>query len=280
MAAIKQTAALDLAAHDAGEARDAIRAELSVNPSNSRKVYAALAYKVWCLLVERRFDEEIRDWHDLIHGVKAYVRKSDAAAAERLSALGDLLRESISLAETSPAREVAQRPRANQILRALAKSRNFVARRALLDQLDIGSSHLSNVLTQLLAHALVDRREDGKEAKYRITNLGRQLIGADVIREEEANLSDRYEGLAARVQQADLTLSGRRQQTLSTIPETVMETVSEELKELMTSRSHSAAGWEMIIKPTGHYLLPTMVEAGHPFSLRKTSRIVEKDGAS
>jgi predicted transcriptional regulator len=208
MAAVVRSQALDFAADLPDAARKAIAALLVEEPKGARRVYAALARKVWSLLVERRFDDEIRDWHDLLHGVKAHIRGSDDAAAERLAALADLLRESISLAQTSPAREVADRPRARRILEILHGARGFVARRALQDELAIGSSHLSNVLTQLLAHDLVDRRDKGKEAEFRITALGRQLIGADGVREESAREREVSAGgqgepsdlLAARVQ--------------------------------------------------------------------------------
>ena len=210
MAAVTRSQALDFGAELPDSARSAIRALLDTEPKGTRKVYAALARKVWSLLVERRFDDEIRDWHDLLHSVKAHIRGSDGAAAERLAALADLLRESISLAETSPAREVASRPRARLILEILKDARCFVARRALQDALAIGSSHLSNVLTQLVAHDLVDRRDKGKEAEFRITALGRQLIGADGVREDA--MRDRDEtvsALAARVRDIDMVNLGR-----------------------------------------------------------------------
>lgn len=185
MAAMTRIPALDLAGELPAGARGAIQALLEAEPKGARKVYAALARKVWSLLVERRFDDELRDWHELIQSVKAHIRAADGAAAERLAALADLLRESISLAQTSPARTVANRPRARRILEVLESARGFVPRRVLLKELAIGNSHLSNVLTQLVAHDLVDRRDSGKEAVFRITALGRQLIGADGRREIE-----------------------------------------------------------------------------------------------
>ncbi|HEY8604807.1 hypothetical protein [Tsuneonella suprasediminis] len=185
MAVITHSQTLDLADDIPGEARVAIKSLLEREPRATRKVYAALARKVWSLLVERRFDDEIRDWHDLVRGVKARISETDDAAAERLTALGDLLRESISLAQTSPARDVAKRPRARSILGILNKSRSHVPRRKLLEELEIGSSNLSNILTLLVAHDLVERRGVGKQAEFRITNFGRQLIGEDFVRTDD-----------------------------------------------------------------------------------------------
>ena len=52
-------------------------------------------------------------------------------------------------------------------------------RRRLLETLGMRSANLSNVLTQLLAHSLIDRRDKGKEAEFRLTRLGRQMIESE-----------------------------------------------------------------------------------------------------
>lgn len=176
MAALVRTKPLDLGDALPDAARVAIRQLLADDPRASRRVYAALARKIWSLLIERRFDPEIRDWHSLLNAVKAKVRSDDAAAAERITALADLLHESINLAEISPAREMAERPRARAVLEQLAQGSGFVRRRVLLQSLGIGSSNLTNVLTQLAAHSLVERRGNGKEAEFRLTRLGLELI--------------------------------------------------------------------------------------------------------
>lgn len=160
-------------------ARQAIREELAKDPRATRKVYAALVEKVWSLLIERRFDPEIRDWHVLLEGVKARIRSMDEAASERVSALADLVHVSITLSEISPAHEVANRPRARAILEQLSLTDGFTKRQALLEKLDIKGSHLSNVLTQLAAHGLIDRRDRGKEAEFRLTRSGKLAIGVE-----------------------------------------------------------------------------------------------------
>lgn len=61
----------------------------------------------------------------------------------------------------------------------LVKEDSFVPRRELLDTLGIRSANLSNVLTLLLAHKLVERRDRGKEAEFRLTHFGRQLLESE-----------------------------------------------------------------------------------------------------
>lgn len=184
------TRKLDLSGTRPDEARAAIKQVLEEAPTSTMKVYASLAHKVWSLLVERRFDDEVRDWHGLLLGVKSKVRSKDAAAAERIAALVDLLRESISLAETSPAREVAKRPQARRILGLLDEQKKFVSRRVLMEKLALRSSYVSNVLTQLAAHDLIERREQGKEAEFRITRLGREMLGSAAA--DQPNLNDNW----------------------------------------------------------------------------------------
>jgi hypothetical protein len=77
------------------EARQALKAGLTEEPTATRKAYAALANKTW-LLLKSEYTDEIRDWHVLINGARAFVRERDEAVVERLTALADLLGESIT----------------------------------------------------------------------------------------------------------------------------------------------------------------------------------------
>lgn len=173
------------------EARAAIADILAIEPGATRKVYAGLAHKVWTLLIERRLDGEVRDWHGLLLAVRGAIRASDDAGAERLTALADLLRESLSLAETSPLREIAARPHARRILDRLAAEDGFLARQALLTELGLGTSHLSNVLMPLVAHGLIDRRDRGKHAEFALTALGREILEHRKQHEDEADRAAR-----------------------------------------------------------------------------------------
>jgi len=177
MVALVQARPLDLNDMLPEAARTAIREVLKEDSKATRRVYAALARKVWSLLVERRFDAEVRDWHVLVNNVRSKIHDRDQPASERLIALADLLRESIGFAELSPAAAVANRPRARAILERLGEAQGFVKRRELMDELKLSSSNLSNVLTQLQAHDLVRRRRGkGKEAEFEITRLGRDFL--------------------------------------------------------------------------------------------------------
>lgn len=89
-------ARMDFRNSTADEARVIIKEALEANPRATRIAYAALAQKTWLLLTKGATEDEFRDWQNLCEGVRAFIRESDAVAAERLRALSDLLRESIS----------------------------------------------------------------------------------------------------------------------------------------------------------------------------------------
>lgn len=175
MASPTQAKRLDFGGTVPEEAREQIRALLADDSGASGKIYAALAHKVWSLLIERRLDGEVRDWHVLLQGVRASLRRGDERLSERVAALADLVRESVALAERSPARDVARRPHARKILEILAAENDFVARRRLNEELQLSNSHLSNVLVQLGGVGLIERRDRGKEAEFALTALGREL---------------------------------------------------------------------------------------------------------
>lgn len=196
MAELVKAKRLDLGGTTPDEARAAIKALFDNEPGAISKVYTGLAHKVWTLLIERRLDTEIRDWHALLLGVRASVRIRDDKIAERFAALADLVRESISLSETSPIRDAARRPQARRILELLAETENYVARRHLLRALGLKNANLSNVLTQLVAFSLIERREKGKEAEFRITALGREM--ADLGTPDAATLQVSQALLKAR----------------------------------------------------------------------------------
>lgn len=175
MAAPVQTKRIDFGGAAAEEARAEIKAILAREPEASGKVYAALAHKVWTLLIERRLDSDVRNWHVLLQGVRAALRRRDERLAERVAALADLVRESVGLAERSPVDDIARRPHARRILELLAGVDDFMARHRLSEALKIGNSHLSNILVQLIGVGLIERRDRGKEAEFALTARGREL---------------------------------------------------------------------------------------------------------
>jgi DNA-binding transcriptional ArsR family regulator len=194
MAVLTAPKRLDLQTTDVTLARAAIAQLLKANPSSKNQIYAALVHLVWSLVAERRLEPEIRDWHDLIQRVKGRLVDDDRRMSERLGALADVLRESIHLADTMPATTAAASPRARRVMEALGTE--FIPRRKLLEVTGLGGSNLSNILTKLLVHNLVERRGEGKEGHYRLTPAGAKAIGRSTQSASTADLNAMIESLA------------------------------------------------------------------------------------
>jgi predicted transcriptional regulator len=179
MAVQIRTKPLDFSDDAPDSARAEIKKILAQEPAATRKVYAALAHKVWTLLVERQLGSELRDWHVLLQALRSHFALYDQAAAERMVALSDLVRQSIHLAETSPAADLAKRTHAKRILHSLGTRDGPVLRQELLDALKIKGQHLSNILTQLIANDLIRRETRGKAAAFSLTKLGQEIVGKE-----------------------------------------------------------------------------------------------------
>ena len=174
-----RSTSLDFSDRAPNEARAEIKTLLDREPKSTRRVYAALAHKIWSLLIERRLDSEIRDWHVLLQAMRSYFSAHDEVAAERVVALSDLLRESIVLSETNSAADLAKRAHANRILNLLSERKDSVLKREIMEELNISGQNLSNVLTKLSGNDLIRRETRGKEAAFRLTRLGREIIGKE-----------------------------------------------------------------------------------------------------
>lgn len=186
MAFVNRRSRLDLSEQKPAEARSAIRTFLEDEPGGTRKVYAALLHKIWSLLTEQRLDSEVRGWHVLVQNVRSAIAPRDQAGAERMVVLSDLLRESIHFAESNPVRQLIERPHHKRLLAILAVSGTYVRRQDLQAELGIKTAYLSNIMSDLAKHNLVERRECGKETELRLSLRGKELLGieahaADVI---------------------------------------------------------------------------------------------------
>jgi predicted transcriptional regulator len=149
-------------------------------------IYSAFARWTWRVLVERRLDEGLRDWHRLILDVAAALtslrRGDDAAAAiptpERFLALADLVRESISAAQAAVPTELLQRAHVAAILHALAgQSPAFIDRKAIAAAAGLKDANLSRILSLLAANGLVEREARGRAAAFKITRKGLTATG-------------------------------------------------------------------------------------------------------
>jgi DNA-binding MarR family transcriptional regulator len=185
-------AAADLAP---SAATAAVRGVLKANPEAGEEIYRALRAWCWKALTSRRFDSELRAWHDLLLKTASALEARRQPAAAKLGVLGDLLYESIQFGEHEPVGEVLQRVHVRKILTFL-DGRAEVERRALVQATGLKSANLSRILSNLQACGLVERLPRGREAAFRLSRSG-QDAATEIRRAPPAHPEDRRRAAVA-----------------------------------------------------------------------------------
>src|SRR3954452_6955412 len=102
----------------AAQARETLLAVLG-QPSEEvlQDTYLALRAFAWKALDQRRRDPELREWDDLISATAALMAQhGQPALAERLTALHELLGESVSASEPLAAQHITRRQHLAEVL--------------------------------------------------------------------------------------------------------------------------------------------------------------------
>ncbi len=137
--------------------------------------YTALRAWTWKAMNERRRDEELRVWHQLLRGYSTYLLKRDPCFAARLQVLYELVYESISISEVLPVAEVLNRTHVAKALVALLRSNGYrMERDQMRHILQINQGNLTRVMAMALASGLVTRSSSGKAAQYTLTAEGQR----------------------------------------------------------------------------------------------------------
>ena len=93
------------------QARETLLAVLGQpSPESLQDAYIALRAFAWKALDQRRRDPELREWDDLLCAAATLMAQhGQPALAERLTALHELLSESVAVSETLAAHDVTRR---------------------------------------------------------------------------------------------------------------------------------------------------------------------------
>lgn len=157
------------------------------------KAYVSLSRWTWRILVERRLDVDLRDWHRLILDYASTLARHDSqpdakirgervplaaqALAERLKGFADLVGEQIRAAEISAPEELAKRAHVTEVLVALSEAAGeHLEREAIKERSGLKDANLSRVLTLLAANGVVERQPRGRHASFRITQRGLAIV--------------------------------------------------------------------------------------------------------
>jgi DNA-binding HxlR family transcriptional regulator len=135
--------------------------------------YLALRSWVWKALDQRRRDQDLIAWRDILNTTAALMTKNgQPLLGERIGALAELVAESISVAEAFGAIEATRRQHVGDILCFLAAQGGRVHRAALGEHLGLAQANLTRVLNMMSVAGLVERSSFGKEAIFALTRAG------------------------------------------------------------------------------------------------------------
>jgi predicted transcriptional regulator len=202
---------------NSAQARAALGAALrDASPESVQAVYTALRAWVWKALNERRRDEELREWFDVLRRTGSFLKERYNAHAERIQALHELIYESISVSEVLPPQEALKRLYVREIIRLLSRvPSGQMSRRRIRRRLDLKEANLSRILNLMMASGLVDRTAHGKEALFRLTNLGADAAKQFVVPPSpRAPAAEDHEQLNVRIRPTQVSENGPKEYTL------------------------------------------------------------------
>lgn len=146
---------------------------VSADERIAKKVYRALRAWTWKALNERRRDEDLRAWYQLIRGVSAFFLREHKSQSDSLQVLYELIHESIAVSEIIPVQEVVNRDHVRRILNIMFRSPGrWVQRSDLIVELKVKQANLSRIMGLVINTGLVERRLIGKNVEYRLTAEG------------------------------------------------------------------------------------------------------------
>lgn len=143
------------------------------DPRTMQKAYAAVRAWVWKALDGRRRDPELREWFDVLKRLAAFLRTKDAALAERVVALHELVQESIAVSERFPVQSVLKRRHVRDVLKMLVSAPGGrVDRAGIGSGLGLKQGNLTRVLNMVTEAGLAERAAYGKQAEFQLTRAG------------------------------------------------------------------------------------------------------------
>ncbi|MGE8131804.1 hypothetical protein ACQKQD_33225 [Methylobacterium sp. NPDC080182] len=138
-----------------------------------QQAYAAVRAWVWKALDGRRRDPELREWFDVLKRVTAFLRTKDAALAERVVALHELVHESIAVSEQFPVESVLKRRHVRDVLMMLVSAPGGrVDRAGIGSSLGLKQGNLTRILNMVTKAGLAERAVYGKQAEFQLTRAG------------------------------------------------------------------------------------------------------------
>ncbi|MET0527085.1 MAG: hypothetical protein ABW003_01850 [Microvirga sp.] len=206
--------AIRLGTAPADIARKAIAEALQdVNSKTAQRIYSTLRAWVWKALDQRRRDDELRQWFDILKRTEAYLATDHGDIAARIRALHELVYESISVSELKPAQEVLRRKHVRDVLFLLYTAPSGkLDRSTILHLLKLRQSNLTRILNLMMEALLVERSSLGKEAYLQLTRDGVSIAEAEMGTLDTGHIPPILSGIPrhGRIAPMEVMVEGRR----------------------------------------------------------------------
>lgn len=145
---------------------------------NPSVAYDSLVSWLWHVITQRRIDTELRDWHGVLHEISTEsALMGDHASSQRIVALADVLRVSISMEKRESDLPIMGMAHVLDILKVLSRAnQGQLSREVLQKEVGLQTANLSRIVMQMVHAGLVDREKIGKQASFSITERGEAAL--------------------------------------------------------------------------------------------------------
>lgn len=157
----------------AEEARKAIAGlPKRLDSREAARLYHALRAWTWKALDQRRRDEDLREWADIMRRVTLRTGSKEGRD-KQLETLADLVAESVAVATRLPVAAVLAKRHIRELLvLLLSTGADRVSKKTIMETLGLEQSNLSRIGNLMSAAGLVEIEKNGRETSYTLTRSG------------------------------------------------------------------------------------------------------------
>ena len=167
---------IELGQATAKEARKAVREFLQAEAPSIAALYTALRSWTWNALVSRRGDHELSEWHSILKAAGTAVGTKDSAISHYLHGLAHLVDDSLRHAAANSHDQLLARSHLGDLLTIIQRNNGQIERERLAVTTTLNNSRLSQLLTDLVSAGLVDREQEGRKARFILTQAGTDFL--------------------------------------------------------------------------------------------------------
>jgi DNA-binding MarR family transcriptional regulator len=177
---LEEIALGEVAADAAAEAMASLCARL--NDDSAHAMFDALRGWTWKALQARRRDEELPKWIDLLGRAAALLEDQWPRLAIKLEACMELVQSSWAAANSLTKDDLLRRKHVPELLLTLYEGSGRLHRSEIMERLALKGANLTRIAAPLVDSGWLQQETEGREALYRLTELGRTILLPDLAR--------------------------------------------------------------------------------------------------